>query len=451
MSVVQLNKEQAESAKKIRDFLNDPDTEGKYFTLTGGPGTGKTFMLKEAMQGFRGVIYGGTVSHAAKNVLQQSLGTSITCFTIAQLMGMRMSINDDGTIKFTPGKGMQKTIKDADILILDEVSMIDDTLFEMIMREVEMYGIRLIAVGDKYQLPPVEQDVDSKFFDTIDAELVKPMRFTGSIQTLSKLYKDQIKHINDGDYFDKHVLNTETQRVSEVDDNYNGYVFTNDIHTVVSEAADEIKNNPDDINYARILAYKNKSVKDLNVAVRKKIYGDNLGQFEWNEIVICNGGYTYTYFDTFGSLRKMPILYNGQILRVDGWREEEEGPHGIPCLLLRFRDFDVPGHHPIYVVQDTEKAMLAYHNKKLRLEQSAKIDPRQWVKYYAFLDSFAYFDYCYAQNLYKAQGATLTSVYVCEGEVMSVKPLTWKQKFQALYVATTRAKQKLVIHNRNFY
>jgi hypothetical protein len=117
---------------------------------------------------------------------------------------------------------------------------------------------------------------------------------------------------------------------------------------------------------------------------------------------------------------------------------------------MKFKDFEVPGHHPIYVVQNTEAAMIKYHTTKQHLEQNAKRDPRQWIKYYNFIDSFAYFDYCYAQNLYKAQGATLNNVYVCEGEVMNVKPLNWKQKFQALYVATTRAKQKLVIHNKDF-
>ena len=447
---VNLNKEQQEAAEKIKDFLENPKSAGTFFTLTGGPGTGKTFMLKEAIQGFRGTIYGGTVSHAAKNVLQESLGKGITCFTIAQLMGMRMNIKDDGTTYFVPAKNIRKSIRDADIVILDEVSMIDDDLFDMIMSEVEANDIRLIAVGDKYQLPPVEQEHDSKFFDTIDAELIKPMRFTGAIQSLSKLYRQQIANINNGDYFDKWILNTATQRTNDLDKDDSGYMFTKDIYQVINSAADEIKANPDDMNYARILAYKNESVKALNDAVRTRIYGDNLGQFEWNEIVICNGGYTYTATDPYGSARKVPILYNGQILRVEGWKEVDSGPHGIPSLMLKFKDFEVPGGCPIYVVQNNEKAMLQYHTKKQHFEQNAKRDPKQWIKYYSFLDSFAYFDYCYAQNLYKAQGATLNNVYVCEGEVMNVKPLNWKQKFQALYVATTRAKQKLVIHNKDF-
>lgn len=449
MEIVTLNKEQQQAADDIKKFINSSDSIGKVFTLTGGPGTGKTFLLKEAIKDFKGVIFGGTVSHAAKNVLQDSLGEDISCFTVAQLMGMQMIIKDDGTIKFSPAKNAQKAIKGAEILILDEVSMIEDTMFEMILRETELYKIKLIAVGDKYQLPPVEQDTDSKFFEKIDSELIKPMRFRGAIQNLSSLYKDQIKKINDGEAFDKWVLNNETQRVSELDSDENGYMFTNDIHRVINDAAKEIKYNSDDMNFARILAFKNESVKVLNDCVRQKIYGDNLGQFEFEEIVICNGGYTYSARDG-SSYNKVPILYNGQILRVEAWKDIKRGPFDIPCLMLKFVNFSPVGQFPIYVVKNSEEAMLKYHNIKKTLQENALREPKQWIKYYSFISSFAYFDYCYAQNLYKAQGATLNNVYVCEGEVMGLKPLTWKQKFQALYVATTRAKQKLVIHNKDF-
>lgn len=44
---------------------------------------------------------------------------------------------------------------------------------------------------------------------------------------------------------------------------------------------------------------------------------------------------------------------------------------------------------------------------------------------------------------------TLTNVYVCEGEIMDVKPIEWQQRFQALYVAMTRARKKLVIYNKH--
>lgn len=449
MSII-LNKEQQEASDSIRKFLNNKNSGGTFFTLTGSPGTGKTFMLKETIKGFRGTIYGGTVSHAAKNILQQSLGQSISCFTISQLLGMKMNINDDGTIKFTTSKNSRKVIRDANILILDEVSMIDDVIFDMILDEVESNDIKLIAVGDKYQLPPVEQENDSKFFDKIDAELTQPMRFTGAIQSLSELYKEQQKAINRGDHFDKWILNTATQRKNELDRQEHGYVFTKNIFDVVEAAAFDIKANSDDMNYARVLAYKNDSVKALNESIRERIYGKDLGQFEPNEIVICNGGYTYSHQDISGGIKKIPVLYNGQILRVDDWKETAEGPFGIPSLLLKFKNFSIAGNYPIYVVQKSEKASLKYHLKKHQLEQNAIRDRRQWVKYYHFLDSFAYFDYCYSQNLYKAQGATLTNVYVCEGEVMNIKPLNWKQKFQALYVATTRAKEKLVIHNKDF-
>jgi superfamily I DNA/RNA helicase len=108
------------------------------------------------------------------------------------------------------------------------------------------------------------------------------------------------------------------------------------------------------------------------------------------------------------------------------------------------------------VVDHSPEGQLAYDKMRaIRLQEAKKatspgLARAAWHRYYAFTEQFAVFDYCYAVNLYKAQGQTLNNVYVCEGEVMSVKPLTWKQKFQALYVAMTRAKEKLFIYNKEF-
>ena len=68
---MKLNDEQEKVAKKIVDFI-----EGRYdapfFTLVGAAGTGKTFMLKEALARTNYYQFdrsAAAVSHAAKNVI----------------------------------------------------------------------------------------------------------------------------------------------------------------------------------------------------------------------------------------------------------------------------------------------------------------------------------------------------------------------------------------------
>ena len=294
---------------------------------------------------------------------------------------------------------------------------------------------------DVYQLPPVAQDHDSKFFNKIDSMLTEPMRFTGPIANLAPVYKNAIKDINDGFSGNKFALNEGTSRQDSWDDSLDsGYRFKNSIHPLIEQVSDEIKLNPDNINFSRMIAFKNDTVSVLNRAIRDNIYGTVKDQFEYNEIVISNGGFT---------VKDIPIIYNGEILKVEGVKEIV-GPYDVPCLSLKFQGFSKDDHVIIPVIQNNPKALKIYADIKAKLRAYALQDRRQWGNFYRFIDSFAYFDYGYSVTSYKVQGQTLNNVYVFEGEVMNVKPLTLKQKYQALYVSMTRATKALYIYNKDY-
>lgn len=443
MNNVILNDGQEEASKKIIDYLHGK-TDKLYFTLSGGPGTGKSFMLKETIRRSGiplGTVSCAAVSHAAKNVLEAFFHGTVACYTVAQWLGHKLIYNEDGTIDFKPSPRAAKAIRTCKVAILDEASMINDELYDNIIKEVTDNNLKLIVLGDVHQLPPVKQDHDSKFFDSIDVILTEPMRFTGPIATLSSVYKDAITHINNGYSGNIYALNEGTNRINSWDSNLNsGYKFMNNVHDLVAQVADEIKLHPNNMNFSRMLAFKNNSVNILNTAVRDNIYGKTKDQFEENEIIICNEGY---------SINNKSIIYNGQILEVSNVKEII-GPHDIPCLSLKFKDFRPINDVTIPVVQNTPEALKKYALIKNNLRANALRDPKQWGHYHKFNNSFAYFSYAYSVSLYKAQGQTLNNVYVFEGEVMGVKPLTLKQKYQALYVAMTRATNALYIYNKDY-
>lgn len=428
-----LNNEQQEAANGIQQFLSQPFRPNSYFGLAGPPGSGKTFMMDYALNGYHNV-QGGTISHSAKNVLNTSFKhTTIDCYTVAQLLGMRM-ISDTEEIKFVISPKATPAIKNGSILVIDEVSMIDDYLYSKIMNEVNKKRVKLIAVGDPFQLPPVGQEHDSRFFSKKDAELITSMRFGGDIGDISVKMRKEIENINNEIDFNPYMLDDEFITSPTHMTDGKGYRFENDIYTVVKAAAREIDAHSDNINHARILAYTNNSVRLLNDGIREYIYGKHAGQFEFNEIVISNGGYVHN---------QNPLIHNGQILRVID-QEDGIGEEGVPVKILQFKnDFKVN----VPVVANTPEAQAIYKAKLAEKYKMAK-EYNQWRQYRAFQDSFAWFDYAYATTLHKAQGMTLNKVYVLEGEIMNMKKLSWKQKLQALYVAMTRAKDQLVIYNR---
>lgn len=118
--------------------------------LTGGPGTGKTTIIKGLISIFSSLDYDialcAPTGRAAKRM---SEATSHEAKTIHRLLEMDYA-DDDGS-RFI--RNDSNTL-DADVVIVDEASMIDINLMESLLRAVKN-GSRLILIGDSDQLPSV--------------------------------------------------------------------------------------------------------------------------------------------------------------------------------------------------------------------------------------------------------------------------------------------------------
>jgi ATP-dependent exoDNAse (exonuclease V) alpha subunit len=444
--MIDLTKDQEQAKESLLKFLHEPHPERPYFVLTGAAGTGKTAMLNNTLTELHDWNYedrtAAAIAHTAKNVLKDSLSDNVDCYTVAQWLGLIMNYDALGNIQFTKGGKLGPRLPNYDLAILDEASMINDALFDDITGIIGDRDIKLIVVGDIYQLPPVEQNHDSKFFEHVDATLTTPVRFSSLISSLTNIYRDAIKEINTGYAGNIHILNERTQRVDRYDATLDsGYYFRNNIYELIDEIASKIKNDPHNINKVRMLAFKNNTVKILNHSIREKMYGKDVPQFVEGEIVISNGGYS--------TKRTGSIILNGEISQIKSV-EEMKGPYGMPCLGVELTKLTAFEGMKIPVLKSDPESLAKFNKKKEKLIADAKRDPSQWGSYYKFIQSFAWFDYAYAVNAYKAQGQTIENVYVMEGEMMGIKPLTLKQKFQSLYVATTRAQKNLVIYNKNY-
>lgn len=151
---IQLNEEQQLAYDKVT-------TTDESIFLTGSPGTGKSHTLKKII---------GYFKNSSKNV-----GITSTTGCSALLIGARtlhsylkLSIHDKTPKQLFQGLNKFPEIKDKlinlDVLIIDEVSMLSNKLFEIISEYLSLVrkddkpfgGIQLILVGDFCQLPPVQ-------------------------------------------------------------------------------------------------------------------------------------------------------------------------------------------------------------------------------------------------------------------------------------------------------
>lgn len=119
--------------------------------ITGGPGTGKTTIIKCIIDIFETcglkVLLGAPTGRAAKR-MAESTGREAT--TIHRMLDMGV-VNDNEEKVFSSG---DESSLEADVIIIDEASMIDVTLMSALLKSIKV-GTRLIVVGDVDQLPSV--------------------------------------------------------------------------------------------------------------------------------------------------------------------------------------------------------------------------------------------------------------------------------------------------------
>lgn len=111
--------------------------------LTGGPGSGKTTVLRGVLDIFDRLdiktILCAPTGRAAKRM---SMLTGVEAFTIHRLLGYRQ------------GEGYRKKYIDTGALIIDEGSMMEQVLFNHLLEGLSQ-GTRVIMVGDVDQLPAI--------------------------------------------------------------------------------------------------------------------------------------------------------------------------------------------------------------------------------------------------------------------------------------------------------
>ncbi|KKM10688.1 hypothetical protein SY88_12795 [Clostridiales bacterium PH28_bin88] len=122
-------------------------TEG-FLVLTGGPGTGKTQTIRAAIEVFSRLrqIQGmecrirlaAPTGRASRRMAEV---TGFEAMTLHRLLGLK------------PGEHAAQEVK-ADLLVVDEFSMVDLPLFESLIHAVEP-GTKVLLVGDADQLPSV--------------------------------------------------------------------------------------------------------------------------------------------------------------------------------------------------------------------------------------------------------------------------------------------------------
>lgn len=172
-------KERFQFPKLVSPFPLDPlqvdaiknSCNSKLSIITGGPGTGKTTIIKEVVHALRHnnrderIAYCALAGKAARR-LSESTGEPAQ--TINSLLGMKPgaapTYNADNPLE-------------VDTVIVDELSMVDEELFLALLRAIPK-GARLILAGDIDQLPSIR--AGAVMADLIGSRVIPSTKLTKS-------------------------------------------------------------------------------------------------------------------------------------------------------------------------------------------------------------------------------------------------------------------------------
>ena len=122
--------------------------------LSGGPGTGKTTTINMIIRYFdaqgQDIFLAAPTGRAAKRMTE---ATGYEARTIHRMLEINSALSDTASGKARFERNQENPLE-ADVIIIDEMSMVDIQLFQALLRAV-MPGTRLILVGDVNQLPSV--------------------------------------------------------------------------------------------------------------------------------------------------------------------------------------------------------------------------------------------------------------------------------------------------------
>jgi exodeoxyribonuclease-5 len=466
-----LNKGQKEAFDSLVDFIKDP-LDDSIYVLKGWAGTGKTYCTSllvkyvlEVIQPTRLWYKIGVTGPTNKSVRVIKKATGISSSrvhfqTIHKILGLSEKITPDGKQIFVKEGNFKSQIGTLKLLIVDEVSMLNDELFHEIIKYRSR--IKIIFMGDPAQIPPVgrpdcipfrEDLLEMYRIKTLSLNKIMRQKEGNPIIESSVLIRNNIRSqfpqvppvtsLNDGgegvEFID---LNSQESRSNfrAILEKYYG--------------SKDFGENPE---HCKIIAWRNKTVSSMNDLVRSIIYkGESTSsKILLGEKLIANS----------------PII-KGEKVVMNTNDEFSVKDFDVEIENLEFKVSDHPDDDPLRVsikFYDTEISYMDENDEEVEmsieiLHEDSELDfkkilnvlklrainkkgkDKSWLIYYNFLRRYADVIYAYSTTGHKSQGSTYNTVFILEDDIDMNYNI--EERNRVKYTAYTRASKKLYVLKR---
>lgn len=426
-----LNEEQSAVVHAISNMQG-----GDRLVVSGRAGSGKTYAIANSVAGRNALFL--TPTHPARSVLDQELPDKRhKVMTIHSAIGWYKGRDND----LEPVEGYRSAIKTgrgevgqgnesasafakADIIIVDEFSMVGSFLFGAVEEYAKEFGLPVVYSGDHCQLPPVQdrEVITRQGFPSIT--LNKSMRFSedSEIFQLGELLRDAIERRPACDL--PCLIGGETVQVvpgqAWMSQLTNGYATGGNLLAVTSD---------------------NKTLRRLRHKVRQ-VDHDKL----------CAG-------DVVMSKQTDDQFRNGEEHIIRKVECDTRVLSDVPGCLNPSHELKVHGYALVFdgtnkvaFVLDRDQDIGEISDRIHRLYGKGKLDRNEAVRVLDWLDSINHFELSALATVHKSQGRSVETVFIDTGTVLRkphwLQPVTHKR---LLYTAITRARKQVVFYQMATY
>jgi hypothetical protein len=447
---MKLTKDQDNALKVLTAFVDTIPVkeEDYYYTLAGFAGTGKSTLMNLILQDLkRNVkVAVSAPTHTAKEVIASFTGKNAE--TIQALLGLRPNTDLED---FNPNKPVfdvkaEERIQNYHLLVIDEASMLNKAMVKLIRKKANEHKVKVIFMGDKYQLPPIGEEVSDVFKLKNQVhldEIVRQKKENPNIKLIELARNDVRDKTNNLPNYLK------TIRIDMNKEEGFKYLDRESFYPALLEKYFDIEYQQNS-KLVKTISWTNDTAKAINSYIRNKVLHSK-------ELVAV--GDILTGYKTLSEDIPNPPYYNTIVKNSVDYivTDVQIVTKKVLGNLYKFYVTKAKGaEHLMNILHpDSYNDFIIEYAERLR---KAK-DYRMWKGYYTFKNNFVLkedilvngvlvvskdIDYGYAITVHKSQGSTYENVAVIMGDI-NRNSITQERR-KLLYVALSRTSKLNLIY-----
>ena len=392
-------------------------TDDPYFVLKGFAGTGKSYIISFFAKSLSTstALFTAPTNKATK-VLKELLPKYV-CRTIYSALSLKMTAREDEMV-LTPSEH-KFNLNGYSVVFIDESSMLNSEVMRYVRDAVARYGLKVVFICDLAQLPPVGEDISPVAeLKVPTAELTEVVRHNNQILTLATHVRNAIVS---GKKLKPIDLNTfEGNRTVW---KLSAQGFIDRIHKTARRGFED----------CRAIAWRNRTVDNLNDIVRSELYGENVATWEVGDNIVIT--------EPIGEGKKIlaTIDDEGIIVSVDVGLDKGTD---LDCYFINVKMENGMTLMLRVIHEDSErpfKRLLA----DIASQARKPMQQRLWREFWAIKNRFHSIRHSYAITSHRSQGSSIQTVFVDASDILANPDRS--TAYRCLYVALSRASHKLFV------